>query len=75
MCRTAAAFLSGFQVQLVSGASPLAYWLSSYLWDAMLFGVLTVLVMLAFAAYGQDASKVLIQFIIEADYKSPTTAP
>lgn len=50
-----------FQVQLVSGASPLAYWLSSYIWDALLFFVLTVLVMLAFAAYGADASKVLIR--------------
>lgn len=54
----AATSFSGFQVQLVSGASPLAYWLSSYLWDAILFFMLTVLVMLAFAAYGADASKV-----------------
>lgn len=46
------------QVQLVSGASPLAYWLSAYVWDVLLFFVLTVLVMLAFAAYGRDASKV-----------------
>lgn len=46
------------QVQLVSGASPLAYWVSAYLWDVALFFVLTVLVMLTFAAYGRDASKV-----------------
>lgn len=49
-----------FQVQLVSGASPLAYWVSAYLWDVMLFFVLTVLVMLAFASYGRDASKVML---------------
>lgn len=47
------------QVQLVSGASPLAYWASTYLWDCVLFFMLTVLVMLAFAAYGRDASKVI----------------
>lgn len=47
------------QVQLVSGASPLAYWVSAYLWDVALFFVLTVLVMLTFAAYGRDASKVI----------------
>lgn len=47
-----------FQVQLVSGASPLAYWVSAYLWDALLFFVLSCLVMLTFAAYGRDASKV-----------------
>lgn len=47
------------QVQLVSGASPLAYWASTYLWDCLLFVMLTVLVMLAFAAYGRDASKVI----------------
>ncbi|CAN0050687.1 unnamed protein product, partial [Hapterophycus canaliculatus] len=46
------------RVQLVSGASPLAYWVSAYLWDVTLFFVLTVLVMLTFAAYGRDASKV-----------------
>lgn len=48
----------GFQVQLVSGASPLAYWLSAYLWDVLLFFSLSCLVMLTFAAYGRDASKV-----------------
>lgn len=48
----------GSQVQLVSGASPLAYWMSTYLWDVLLFFVLSCLVMLAFAAYGRDASKV-----------------
>ncbi|CAN0193444.1 unnamed protein product [Ectocarpus sp. 12 AP-2014] len=48
------------RVQLVSGASPLAYWASTYLWDALLFFVLTVLVMLTFAAYGKDASKVFM---------------
>ena len=47
-----------FQVQLVSGASPLAYWVSTYLWDVLLFFVLSCLVMLTFAAYGRDASKV-----------------
>lgn len=52
------------QVQLVSGASPLAYWVSAYLWDVMLFFVLTVLVMLAFAAYGRDASKVCVLFYL-----------
>lgn len=46
------------QVQLVSGASPLAYWISTYLWDVLLFFVLSCLVMLTFAAYGRDASKV-----------------
>lgn len=46
------------QVQFVSGASPLAYWLSAYLWDVLLFIVLTVLVMLAFLAYGRDSSRV-----------------
>ncbi|CAM9891794.1 unnamed protein product, partial [Sphacelaria rigidula] len=46
------------RVQFVSGASPLAYWLSAYLWDVLLFIVLTVLVMLAFLAYGRDSSRV-----------------
>lgn len=45
-------------MQLVSGASPLAYWMSTYLWDVLLFFVLSCLVMLTFAAYGRDASKV-----------------
>lgn len=47
----------------MSGASPLAYWVSSYLWDVLLFFVLTVLVMLTFAAYGRDASKVQLVVI------------
>lgn len=42
----------------MSGASPLSYWLSSYLWDALGFLVLTVLVMLTFVAYGWDVSRV-----------------
>lgn len=57
------------QVQLVSGASPLAYWMSAYIWDVLLFFILTVLVMLAFAAYGRDASKVKIW------YQSDTVVP
>lgn len=42
----------------MSGASPLAYWLSAYVWDVLLFFVLSILVMLSFVAYGKDASKV-----------------
>eukprot|EP00752_Nemacystus_decipiens_P003898 g3578.t3 len=48
------------RVQLVSGASPFAYWMSTYLWDVLLFSVLSCLVMLTFAAYGRDASKVFM---------------
>eukprot|EP00903_Cladosiphon_okamuranus_P005738 g5694.t1 len=69
MCYAPAAFVTFLvrerackskRVQLVSGASPLAYWISTYLWDVLLFFVLSCLVMLTFAAYGRDASKVFM---------------
>ncbi|CAM9219255.1 unnamed protein product [Choristocarpus tenellus] len=50
------------RVQLVSGASPLALWAATYVWDLALFFVLSVLVMLGFVAYGKDASRVFIDY-------------
>ena len=47
-------------IQLVSSVSPTCYWLSSYVWDSLLFTFLAGLLMCAFAIYGQSASLVYI---------------
>jgi len=40
-------------LQLVSGVDMLAYWLSTYIWDMILYFVLTILGMLGFLCFGE----------------------
>ena len=45
-------------LQLVSGISPQLYWISTYVWDLLLYSVLTGLAMGALFVYGKDSASV-----------------
>lgn len=47
-------------VQLVSGASPSAYWLANYLWDVTMYLIFTLLVMAIFLIFGSPAAVVFV---------------
>jgi len=52
-------------VQLVSGVNMLAFWMSTFMWDLLLYAALVCLVMLVFLAYGTDTTEVFV-----GNYKS-----
>ena len=47
-------------LQIVSSVSTTTYWISTYIWDMMLYTLLSVFIMLAFLIYGQGASQSFI---------------
>jgi ABC-type multidrug transport system ATPase subunit len=47
-------------LQLVSGVNMSSYWISTYLWDLSLFFLLSILVILVFLIYGQEAAVVFV---------------
>ena len=40
---------------MVSGASLTAYWISTYIFDIILFAILTAMIMMVFLMYGKDS--------------------
>ncbi|KAG5189428.1 ABC-2 family transporter protein-domain-containing protein, partial [Tribonema minus] len=49
------------RLQLMSGASPLSYWLATYLWDVTLFMVLAAACMGCLYTYGQHAARCFVE--------------
>ena len=47
-------------LQLVSGVKMSAYWLSTWMFDSVLFLVLTCCIMVSFGIYGREAAKVFV---------------
>ena len=47
-------------LQMVSGVSMTAYWVSTYLWDMLLYAILTALAMSALAIFKDEAARVFI---------------
>jgi len=47
-------------VQIVSGVNLSAYWISSYLWDMILFSFLTILIMILYICYGTESAEVFV---------------
>jgi uncharacterized integral membrane protein len=47
-------------VQLVSGVNLTSFWAAHYIWDMMMFSILTALIMAIFAMYGSKSAQVFV---------------
>mmetsp|Transcript_43917 Transcript_43917/g.64517 ORF Transcript_43917/g.64517 Transcript_43917/m.64517 type:complete len:2436 (+) Transcript_43917:98-7405(+) len=47
-------------VQLVSGVNLSAFWMATYIWDLMMYSVLTLLVMVILTLYGKDSAQAFV---------------
>jgi ABC-2 family transporter protein len=45
-----------------AGVHPVQYWLATYLWDAMLWCILTVIFIVALHSYGANAARVFVEY-------------